>query len=193
MINVLLIDNYDSFVFNVKQLLDESGLAKTTIVKNDQISIAEAAAFDCIVLSPGPGIPSEAGIIKELIAKYKETKPILGICLGFQAIGEVFGAKLIPMSEILHGHASKINITPSADYLFQSIENPFTAGRYHSWTLERTSLPECLNITAESEDGIVMAIAHREYDIRGVLFHPESIMTPSGKMMILNWLNQNPK
>lgn len=193
MINVLLIDNYDSFVYNVKQLLDESGLAKTTVLKNDQISVEAVSAFDCIVISPGPGIPSEIALIKEIISHYKESKPILGICLGFQAIGEVFGAQLIATGNICHGHESNIHICSPPDGLFHSIESPFRAGRYHSWILDRDTWPEQLQITTETEEGIVMSYTHRQYNIRGVLFHPESIMTPEGGTMIFNWLTLNQK
>jgi anthranilate synthase component 2 len=188
MIRILLINNYDSFVYNVKQLLDETGLAETTILLNDAFDLNEVEKYDRIVISPGPGIPSEAGNVKHIIENFKDKKPILGICLGFQAIGEVFGAQLIPMQHIYHGHQSKIIINEPSDVLFNSITSPFFAGRYHSWALDKATFPEILTITSETEDGIVMSFKHRDFKITGVLFHPESIMTPEGKTMIRNWL-----
>jgi anthranilate synthase component 2 len=172
----------------VKQLLDESGLAETTIVLNDAIDLKEINKFDRIVISPGPGIPSEAGLTKKVIETFKDKKPIFGICLGFQAIGEVFGAKLIQLQHIYHGHQSEVNIIEPIDTLFKSISSPFKAGRYHSWALEKSSLLAEFTITSETKDGIPMSIKHKRYNINGVLFHPESMMTPDGKIMIKNWL-----
>jgi anthranilate synthase/aminodeoxychorismate synthase-like glutamine amidotransferase len=186
---ILLINNYDSFVYNVKQLLDESGLAETTVVLNDQLKGLDFNLFDKIVISPGPGIPSEAGTIKEVIKKHKKT-PMLGICLGFQAIGEVFGAKLYALPTIYHGHQSEVFVTNPPASIFRGISSPFKAGRYHSWALEKSSLPDSLEITSETEEGIIMSFKHKQLPVTGVLFHPESIMTPEGKTMIKNWLSE---
>lgn len=184
---ILLINNYDSFVYNVKQLLDESGLASTTMVFNDQLSEVNIEDFDKIVISPGPGLPSEAGALKSFIEDHK-SKPMLGICLGFQAIGEVFGAKLYRLPTIFHGHESEVFIKSEKGVIFNGIETSFKAGRYHSWALDLNSFPEVLEITSQTQEGIIMSFAHKDLPITAVLFHPESIMTPQGKKMIENWL-----
>ncbi len=187
---ILLVDNYDSFVNNVKQLLDESGMAVTTIVMNDQLEDLPFREFDGIVISPGPGLPDEAGGIKSLIENMGEHIPILGICLGFQAIGEVFGANLYSLPAIYHGHQSEVWITQPSASIFTGISSPFKAGRYHSWALDRAHFPEVLEITSETEEGIVMSFVHRQQPLTAVLFHPESIMTPEGAKMIKNWLTE---
>lgn len=187
---ILLVDNYDSFVNNVKQLLDESGMAVTTIVMNDDLEDLPFRDFDGIIISPGPGLPDEAGGIKSLIENMSEHVPILGICLGFQAIGEVFGATLYQLPTIFHGHQSEVWDTQPAASIFTGISSPFKAGRYHSWAIDRACFPEVLEITSETEDGIVMSFVHRHRPLTAVLFHPESIMTPEGAKMIKNWLTE---
>lgn len=187
---ILLVDNYDSFVNNVKQLLDESGLAVTTIVMNDQLKDLSVSDYDGIVISPGPGLPDEAGDVKTLIASINGPTPILGICLGFQAIGEVFGATLYQLPTIYHGHQSEVVVTQPTASIFIGISSPFKAGRYHSWAIDRARFPDVLEITSETEDGIIMSFSHRQRPITAVLFHPESIMTPEGAKMITNWLTE---
>ncbi len=184
---VLLIDNYDSFVYNLKQLLDESGLCETTIVLNDKIDYKTAKLFDRILISPGPGLPFEAGSSIEIIKKLYLSHPILGICLGCQAITEVFGGKLFQLDKIYHGHQSEIIRTNSDEPLFINIAQRFKAGRYHSWGIDIPINSE-LQITSKTESGLAMSVRHKKYNVCGLLFHPESIMTPAGKTMIENWI-----
>ncbi len=189
MIKVLLINNYDSFVYNIKQILDESGLCQTDIILNDKISLSEASKYDKIIISPGPGLPKESGNIIKIIKELSPTKNILGICLGFQAIAEVFGGELYQLDKIYHGHQSEVEITDKNESIFKSISSPFLAGRYHSWALKTDSFPKELIVTSRTYDGIIMSFRHAKFDVCGVLFHPESIMTPAGKIIIKNWLN----
>ncbi|MGY8946674.1 MAG: anthranilate synthase component II [Flavobacteriales bacterium] len=183
---VIVIDNYDSFTYNLVHYLEE--LNCTVIVKrNDQVNLSEIEGFDRIVLSPGPGIPEEAGLLKQIISKYASTKNILGVCLGHQAIAEVFGAELENLKSVFHGVASEINIIKN-DPLFKDLNNPLTVGRYHSWVVKEP-LPECLEVLAFDENKQIMALKHKEYKIRGVQFHPESILTEQGKTLLKNWLN----
>lgn len=184
---VLLIDNYDSFVYNLKQLLDESGLCETTIILNDQIDVESALMFDRIVISPGPGLPSEAGEIKQLIKKLSTQRPILGICLGCQAIVEVFGGNLFQLDKIYHGHQSELIRTNSDEAVFINIAQRFKAGRYHSWGIDVPEKSD-LTVTSLTESGLAMSVRHKNLNVCGLLFHPESIMTPAGKLMIENWL-----
>lgn len=186
--NILVIDNYDSFTYNLVHLLQECGQAYT-VWRNDKFELADVAAFDKILLSPGPGIPEEAGLLLDVIRTYSETKSILGICLGQQAIAEVFGGKLYNLKKPLHGIATDLIITDEKEPLFQQYAQGSKIGRYHSWAVEKESLPACLKITAEDEDGIIMALSHRSLDVRGMQFHPESILTENGKQLIENWLN----
>ncbi len=186
--NILVIDNYDSFTYNLVHLLQECGQAYT-VWRNDKFELADVAAFDKILLSPGPGIPEEAGLLLDVIRTYSETKSILGICLGQQAIAEVFGGKLYNLKKPLHGIATDLIITDEQEPLFQQYAQGSKIGRYHSWAVEKESLPACLKITAEDEDGIIMALSHRSLDVRGMQFHPESILTENGKQLIENWLN----
>jgi len=182
----LLLDNYDSFTYNLRHILLELGV-DTDVRRNDRISLDEVAGYDKILLSPGPGIPSEAGILLPLIKKFAPVKSILGVCLGEQAIGEVFGAKLINLTKVYHGVCSDIRIL-AKDMLFEGLYPGFRAGRYHSWVVSKDELPECLEITAvDAEVGHIMGIRHRQYDVRGVQFHPESVLTPQGKKIIENW------
>ena len=184
---VVIIDNYDSFTYNLSHLLRELG-AEVSVFRNDQFRLEELEAFDRIVLSPGPGIPSEAGLLLQVITVYAGRKPILGVCLGHQAIGESFGGRLMNLSSVFHGVATPCHIV-QPDYLFEGMEQDFPVGRYHSWVVDEDSLPSCLEVTGISEEGYIMSMRHRQYDIRGIQYHPESILTPSGKTILHNWLN----
>ncbi len=187
---ILVLDNYDSFTYNLVHLLRELGVGNGLEVhRNDKISLEEVEKFDKILLSPGPGVPSEAGIMPDLIKKYAPTKSILGICLGHQGISEVFGAQLENMSDVLHGVATKAVVTSPGETLFHNLPGEFKTCRYHSWTVVPKSVPaDVLEVTALDENGEVMAIRHRQYDVKGLQFHPESILTEHGKEMIRNWL-----
>lgn len=185
--NILILDNYDSFTHNIAHIFSELG-AEVDIYRNDKISLDDVERYDKILLSPGPGIPSEAGILLPLIERYAHTKSIFGVCLGEQAIGEVFGATLINLEKVYHGVESTIKIV-SDDPIFEGLSGEFTAGRYHSWVVSSGNFPSELQITAiEQQSGQIMALRHREYDVRGVQFHPESILTPEGKQILENWL-----
>lgn len=189
---VLIIDNHDSFTYNLVQLVEQTGLCEVDVVKNNPACAGQnydCSGFDKILFSPGPGIPSEEkGLMKSLITKYSGTKSILGICLGHQAIAEFYGGKIINFNQPFHGIMEKIRITESLDYLFHGMQKTINGGLYHSWGVCNENFPECLNITAVSESGIIMAISHKKFDIKGLQFHPESIMTESGKDIITNWL-----
>ncbi|MDR1730189.1 MAG: aminodeoxychorismate/anthranilate synthase component II [Prevotellaceae bacterium] len=185
---ILLFDNYDSFTYNLLHVLEELG-ANVEVHRNDKISLEEVERFDKILLSPGPGIPEEAGILLPLIRRYAPTKDILGVCLGEQAIGEVFGAKLINLPSVHHGVSSNIQVMVDDEPLFTGLGKNFIAGRYHSWAVSREDFPDCLEITAEDADEKqIMALRHRIYNVRGVQFHPESVLTPDGKRIIENWV-----
>ncbi|MDE7460731.1 MAG: aminodeoxychorismate/anthranilate synthase component II [Paramuribaculum sp.] len=184
---LLIFDNYDSFTYNIVHAVRELGI-EPDVRRNDCITLDEVDAYDKIIISPGPGIPSEAGILPDLLRRYAPLKPILGVCLGEQAIGECFGAKLENLSRVYHGIRSTISIT-TPDYLFEGLPDRIDVGRYHSWVVSREDFPECLEITAMSDDGNIMALRHREFDVRGVQFHPESILTPDGMTIISNWIN----
>lgn len=186
MTQILLIDNYDSFTYNLVHYLEELG-AQVTVRRNDKLSLEEVAAFSHIVLSPGPGIPDEAGLLKEIIATYAATKKILGVCLGQQAIAEVFGGRLENLSEVYHGIATPIKILDPQATLFKDLPTEVVVGRYHSWVVSE-ALPESLKVTARDHKGQIMAIEHKDYPVHAVQFHPESILTPSGKKMLANWL-----
>lgn len=186
--NILLLDNYDSFTYNLLHILRQLG-CDAEVFRNDRITVEEAGRFDKILLSPGPGIPSEAGILMPLIRRYAAEKSILGVCLGEQAIAEVFGARLENLSRVYHGVESQIAIT-SDDPIFKGLGKEITAGRYHSWVVSKEGFPYGeLEITAEDkEEGMIMGIRHRRYNVHGIQFHPESLMTPSGSRIIENWL-----
>ena len=187
--NILLLDNYDSFTYNLAHMLKEFG-ADVEIRRNDKIALEEVARFDKILLSPGPGIPEEAGILLPLIREYAPTKSILGVCLGEQAIGEAFGAKLVNLTEVYHGVCSDVRIIAD-DPLSRGLGKNIRVGRYHSWVVSKEDFPDCLEITAEDViEGQIMGLRHRVYDVRGIQFHPESILTPRGKTIIENWLNE---
>ena len=181
----MIIDNYDSFTYNLSHLIKELG-AEVTVLRNDQFKLEEMEPFNKIVLSPGPGIPSEAGLLLDVIRTYAGKKPILGVCLGHQAIGEVFGGKLVNLSEVFHGVATPCHIVVD-DPIFSGLDRSITIGRYHSWVVSKEAFPDCLEITAEI-DGQVMALRHKTLNVRGIQFHPESVLTPDGKKMIQNWL-----
>lgn len=187
MIKTVIIDNYDSFTYNLSHLLKELG-ADVTVVRNDRFRLEDLEQYDRIVLSPGPGIPSEAGLMPQVIKSYAGRKPILGICLGHQAIGEAFGARLLNIGNVVHGVATPAHITVQ-DYLFKGLPKDIEVGRYHSWVVDDKELPQCLEVTSRSDDGYIMSLRHREFDIRGIQFHPESVLTPQGKTIINNWLN----
>jgi anthranilate synthase component 2 len=183
---ILLLDNYDSFTYNLLHILKELH-AEVEVWRNDRIALDEIARFDKILLSPGPGIPAEAGVLLPLVKRYASTKSILGVCLGEQAIAEAFGGRLINLSDVRHGVCSDIRVKIK-DPLFEGLAPGFRAGRYHSWIVSEDNLPDCLEVTAVDREGQIMAIRHREYNVRGVQFHPESILTPKGKEIIQNWI-----
>ena len=185
---LLLLDNYDSFTYNVYQLMCELG-AEVEVVRNDKITVEQVAArkYDGIVISPGPGVPSDSGITESLIGTMKGRVPILGICLGHQAIGEVFGGKLENLSDVFHGVATE-GTQFSNDYIFDHLPKRITMGRYHSWVVSRDNFPSCLEITAVSDEGQIMALRHKHYDIHGIQFHPESVLTPEGKTIVRNFI-----
>lgn len=184
---ILVFDNYDSFTYNIVHALKKLGYNDVEVHRNDQIALAEIARFDKIILSPGPGVPSESGILLDLIKTYAASKSILGVCLGEQAIAEAFGGKLINLPEVHHGVTSEIQVLEN-DVLFNNLPEKMTVGRYHSWAVEKESLPDCLKVTAVDESGMIMALAHKQFDVRGVQFHPESVLTPEGEEMLRNWL-----
>lgn len=185
---ILLLDNYDSFTYNIAHYLRELTGNKIPVIRNDQISVEDVGAYDAIVLSPGPGLPADAGIMHDLIRKYAPSKKILGICLGMQAIGEVFGGTLLNLPEVFHGVATTATILTPNEILFQGMSEKIEVGRYHSWVVDEKTLPLILEITAIDDSGHIMALRHKKFDVRGVQFHPESVLTPYGKMMISNWL-----
>lgn len=185
---IVIIDNYDSFTYNLSHLIKEQG-ANVTVLRNDTFELKDLEAFDKIVLSPGPGIPSEAGLLLDVIRHYAGKKPMLGVCLGEQAIGEVFGGTLTNLSDVFHGVQTPTDIIVE-DYIFDGLDKEISVGRYHSWVVDRSGFPDSLEITALSKEGYVMALRHREYDIHGIQFHPESVLTPQGKTMIANFINR---
>lgn len=183
---IVIIDNYDSFTYNLSHLVKELG-ADVTVYRNDKFRLNEIEQYDKIILSPGPGIPSEAGLLLDVIRTYRGRKPMLGVCLGHQAIGEVFGARLTNLSSVYHGVATE-GTQYGNDPIFRGMSKRIVMGRYHSWVVDSTSLPECLEVTAMSDDGYIMALRHRHYDIHGIQFHPESVLTPEGRQIVKNWL-----
>jgi len=195
---ILVFDNYDSFTYNLVHLVEKIIGNKVDVYRNDQLDLEKAGEYDKIILSPGPGLPSEAGMLLPLIKRYAATKSILGVCLGHQAIAESFGGKLINLSEVYHGVSLPVNIIkkpsyglqPNAD-LFAGLPEPFMAGRYHSWVVDPDGFPDELEITARDPGGHIMALRHRKYDVLGVQFHPESVLTPEGENLMRNWLENN--
>jgi len=185
---ILIFDNYDSFTYNLVHLVKELGFDDVDVFRNDKISLEDVEKYDKIILSPGPGIPSEAGLLLPLIKEFAGKKPILGVCLGHQAIGEAFRATLTNLEDVYHGVATKIK-TIKTDYIFEGLEDEFEVGRYHSWIVDNKDIPDSIEITAVDSNGQIMALRHKEYDIHGVQFHPESVLTPVGEIIIRNFLN----
>lgn len=186
---ILVLDNYDSFTYNLVHYLEDITGERPDVFRNDKIKLEEINNYDKILLSPGPGLPNEAGILCDLIRKYAPTKSILGVCLGLQAIGEVFGGKLENLDNVYHGVATPVHVLEKKEKLFSGLPANFDVGRYHSWVVSKNNLPDCFEKTAEDDNGQIMGLTHKEYDVRGVQFHPESIMTEHGKEMMRNWVN----
>jgi anthranilate synthase component 2 len=182
----VIIDNYDSFTYNLAHLVKGLG-ADVEVVRNDRFTIGQLEPYDRIILSPGPGIPSEAGLLLDVIRSYAGRKPIFGVCLGHQAIGEVFGARLTNLAEVYHGVATE-GTQFGNDDIFKGLPKRIVMGRYHSWVVDRTAFPECLEVTAVSDDGQIMGLRHRSYNIHGIQFHLESVLTPQGSKILENWL-----
>jgi anthranilate synthase component 2 len=193
---ILILDNYDSFTYNLVQLVEEIIGGEVDVFRNDAITIPDVDRYDKIILSPGPGIPAEAGILLSLIKTYAKTKSILGVCLGHQAIGEVFGGQLTNLSKVYHGIKTKINLVPAVEPSvfrndwFTGLDPEIEVGRYHSWVINEQGVPDKIEVTSLDNTGMIMSIRHREYDIQGVQFHPESVLTPSGRKMLENWLSK---
>jgi anthranilate synthase component II len=186
---ILVIDNYDSFTYNLVYYIEKLTGTSPLVFRNDEISLEDVGDYDKILLSPGPGVPIDAGICIDLIKRYAPTKSILGICLGHQAIGEAFGGKIINLRSVFHGIATPVMIAELNDPLFVNIPSSIIGGRYHSWVVSDDDLPECFNITCKDESGIIMGISHKVYDVRGLQFHPESVLTEYGMDIINNWIN----
>ncbi|WP_282031551.1 anthranilate synthase component II [Winogradskyella eximia] len=184
---VLVIDNYDSFTYNLVHYLEDLD-CEVIVKRNDKLTLDEVDAFEKIVLSPGPGVPDEAGLLKQIIATYAPTKSILGVCLGQQAIGEVFGGTLENLDNVYHGVATEITLSVDDESLFDGLGKTFEVGRYHSWVVN-ANLPESLEATSFDENGQIMSLRHRVYDVKGVQYHPESVLTPNGKTILKNWIN----
>ncbi|MBS9773886.1 MAG: aminodeoxychorismate/anthranilate synthase component II [Tenacibaculum sp.] len=187
--NILILDNYDSFTYNLAHYVEDITGKLPDVYKNDEITVDEIKNYDIIILSPGPGLPSEAGILKEVIRTYAGKIPILGVCLGLQAIVEVFGGKLKNLDEVFHGVASTVNVMNTDSVLFKDISEKFEVGRYHSWVASKNNFPKDLEVTCEDKFGNIMAIKHKKHKIEAVQFHPESILTPFGKKMMANFIN----
>lgn len=185
---VLVIDNYDSFTYNLVHYLEDLD-CDVTVKRNDKLTLEEVKDFDKILLSPGPGIPDEAGLLKAIIKTYAPTKSILGVCLGQQAIGEVFGGKLINLNDVYHGVATNVTITVDDEKIFEGLEKNIEVGRYHSWVVDN-NLPESLEATSFDENGQIMSLRHKTYDVKGVQYHPESVLTPYGKKILENWFKE---
>ena len=192
---ILVFDNYDSFTYNLVHLVEKIIHEKVTVHRNDQIALEKVGEFDKIILSPGPGIPSEAGLLLPLIKQYAATKSILGVCLGHQAIGEAFGGTLKNLSTVYHGAATPVKVNSQQSKIkndvFKELPGTIEVGRYHSWVVSKENFPGVLEVTAESENGLIMGLRHRIFDVQGVQFHPESVLTPDGEKMLRNWLNNN--
>jgi anthranilate synthase component 2 len=186
---IMVLDNYDSFTYNLVHILKELSKGPVDVYRNDEIGLKDMGKYDKIVISPGPGVPNQAGITKKIIEYFAPTKSILGVCLGCQAIAEVFGGSLINLDQVYHGVATNIIVLDEDDRIFREIPVKFTAGRYHSWVINGKELPADLKITAKDDEEMVMAITHLTHDVKGVQFHPESVLTGYGKQLLLNWLN----
>ncbi|MDX9882826.1 MAG: aminodeoxychorismate/anthranilate synthase component II [Prolixibacteraceae bacterium] len=189
---IVVIDNYDSFTYNLVHAIKKISGLPVDVFRNDELELSDLEEYDKIVLSPGPGLPEEAGLLLDIIREYAPTKSILGVCLGHQAIGEVFGGKLENMNKVLHGVATPVSVTNNNTYLFDGLPETFAAGRYHSWIVSNENLPDCLEVTGYDNEGMIMAMQHKQYDVQAVQFHPESVLTPEGEKMIANWLKKCP-
>jgi anthranilate synthase component II len=185
---ILVFDNYDSFTYNLVHLVEKIIHDKVDVYRNDQISLDKVAEYDKIILSPGPGVPQEAGLLLPLIKQYAPSKSILGVCLGHQAIGEAFGGKLVNLSTVYHGVSLPVNIVNANSPLFKGMAKTFDVGRYHSWVVAEEGFPAELEITARDENNFIMGLQHKTYDVQGVQFHPESVLTPEGETIMRNWL-----
>lgn len=185
---IMVLDNYDSFTYNLVHILKELTRGPVDVFRNDEIAVEDASGYDKIIISPGPGIPDEAGITKRLIGQLGPSKSILGVCLGCQAIAEVFGGSIVNLDKVYHGVKTEIKITDNGDRIFHDVPASFEAGRYHSWVVNEADLPADLKITATDDEGMIMALSHVNYDVKGVQFHPESVMTDWGKKILANWL-----
>jgi anthranilate synthase component II len=185
---ILVFDNYDSFTYNLVHLVEKIINQKVEIFRNDEISLDQVNEYDRIILSPGPGVPNEAGLLLPLIKQYAATKSILGVCLGHQAIGEAFGGTLTNLSKVYHGVATNCEVVKEDCMLFEGLDKNIEVGRYHSWIVNKEKLPADLEITAVDENGFIMAMQHKKYDVQGVQFHPESVLTPVGEKILRNWL-----
>jgi anthranilate synthase component II len=186
---ILVIDNYDSFTFNLVHLINECG-QEATVWRNDKFNLEDVDQFDKILLSPGPGIPSEAGLLLDVIRTYGPVKSVLGVCLGMQAIAEVFGGKLYNLVRPVHGRATRMQVIQSKEELFNECPTEFNVGRYHSWAVDNTDFSDQLEITAVDQNNVIMALRHKNLDVKGVQFHPESVLTEHGKQMMKNWLSK---
>ncbi len=186
--SILVVDNYDSFTYNLVHAIKKISGLPVDVFRNDEITLDEIEKYDKIVLSPGPGIPEEAGLLLDIIKTFAPTKSMLGVCLGHQAIGEAFGGKLHNMNKVLHGIATPVKQTENSSILFSGLPESFDVGRYHSWIVENNNLPDCLEVTSYDDEGMIMAMKHKDFDVQGVQFHPESVLTPMGEKMIENWL-----
>ncbi|MEO7768361.1 MAG: aminodeoxychorismate/anthranilate synthase component II [Ferruginibacter sp.] len=185
---ILVFDNYDSFTYNLVHLVEKILHQKVDVFRNDQLALEKVKAYDKIILSPGPGIPEEAGLLLPLIREYAASKSILGVCLGHQAIGEAFGGTLINLDKVYHGIATPINIVNKKSSILKGLGNNIEVGRYHSWIVDDKNFPEELEITATDDNGFIMGLQHKTYDVQGLQFHPESVLTPSGEKIMRNWL-----
>ncbi|MDF1560848.1 MAG: aminodeoxychorismate/anthranilate synthase component II [Bacteroidales bacterium] len=186
--SILVIDNYDSFTYNLVHAIKKISGLTVDVSRNDEISLEEIKKYNKIVLSPGPGLPEESGLLPDIIKEFAPTKSILGVCLGHQAIGEAFGGKLHNMNRVLHGIATPVKLTQNRSVLFEGLPETFEVGRYHSWIVEKKNLPDCFEVTSIDNDGLIMSMKHKEFDVEGVQFHPESVLTPWGEKIIANWL-----
>ncbi len=185
---IVVIDNYDSFTYNLVHAIKKITGLPVDVYRNDEISLEEIEKYDKIVLSPGPGLPVESGLLLDIIKKFAPTKKIFGVCLGHQAIGEAFGGKLHNMNKVLHGIATPVELTNNESVLFNGLPKTFEVGRYHSWIVEKDNLPDCFEVTSYDSEGFIMSMKHKEFDVEGVQFHPESVLTPLGEKIIRNWL-----
>jgi anthranilate synthase component 2 len=190
--SILVIDNYDSFTYNLVHAIKKISGLPVDVYRNDEISLEEIEKYDKIVLSPGPGLPEEAGLLLDIIKKFAPTKKILGVCLGHQAIGEAFGGTLHNMKKVLHGIATPVELTETKSLLFDGLPETFDVGRYHSWIVKKEDLPDCFEVTSYDSDGFIMSMKHKDFDVEGVQFHPESVLTPLGEKIIENWLKTAP-